>query len=84
MDVRLSSNLSAPLIKQLPHSVRTPKLPYDAHQWCNENIGVRFDIIDNKEGTWTTFWSGHTSPKTYDWYFKNEEDAVLFTLRWAK
>lgn len=60
----------------------SPRDVYDAQSWCEENFGEHWDILDNKKGTWCSFWSGYGDPTKYDWHFVNERDSLLFMLRW--
>jgi hypothetical protein len=50
--------------------------------WCEERLGKRWSVVDNREGTWCCFWSGKMNPSTYRFQFKNEQDAILFSLIW--
>jgi hypothetical protein len=65
----------------------------DATEWCEENCGSQYDTLlnhpdMNHNGTWTKFWAGlfnddeQTEP-LYDFSFKHEKDAILFSLRWS-
>jgi hypothetical protein len=54
-----------------------------ATQWCIEQFGKRWDVIDNRDGTWCCFWAGREKFGSYKWHFENECDAIWFTLRWA-
>jgi hypothetical protein len=56
---------------------------YEVIAWCMEKFGERWNVIDNRNGTWACFWGGVNDPVIYDWYFLNEQDALLFTLKWA-
>lgn len=57
------------------HDIRA----YQIINWLTENFGRQWGIDYNK-GTWQFLWSGEST--TYDASFANEEDAVLFSLRW--
>lgn len=57
-------------------------------EWCKQQFGDRWSVIDNRQGVWRCFWtrklkSGEYDRSVYEWSFKNEKDAILFTLRWA-
>lgn len=69
-------------MKEFPYIVTTKKLKHEADQWCTKNIGERWFAVGRKTGNWTCFWAGRDDPKSYRWYFKNEKDAVMFSLRW--
>jgi hypothetical protein len=60
--------------------INNPEWPL-AQEWCEENIGpfgeqwykLGIDILGFLDGPkWQT-----------EWYFKREQDAVLFQLKWA-
>jgi len=71
---------------QLPYDVLISKENHrDAEQWCREHWGKRWGAIDNKKGIWCCFWAGFRGPNAgkYRFSFRNEADAVLFTLRWS-
>lgn len=73
-------------MKDLPHKVITSKKVFgSAKQWCEERLGPRWEATGYKQGRWCVFWSGIYSknPGTYEWFFENDKDAVLFALRWA-
>ena len=57
-------------------------------EWCKQQFGDRWSVTDNRQGVWRCFWtrklkSGEYDRSVYEWSFKNEKDAILFTLRWA-
>lgn len=68
-----------------PHVFLLPKLhnQWEADAWCTEKFGKRWSAIDNRTGTWCCFWAGGEKPGHYRWYFTNEQDVVLFLLRWS-
>ena len=71
-------------LKDFPYSVVTSKsVCYDATKWCEQYIGSRWEPIHYKTGCWAVFWAGAKMPKKYEWFFKHEKDAVLFSLRWS-
>ena len=60
--------------------------------WCHECFGKRFSIVDRpvdrpkfgRDGTWQCTHDGRDRDRvTYIFSFDHEQDAVLFTLRWA-
>lgn len=72
-------------IKQLPYEVYIDKHAHrHAAEWCKERWGKQWEVIDNREGTWSCFWAGTRGPNAekYRYLFENEEDAIMFTLRW--
>ena len=50
-----------------------------AKSWCHENIGKDW-WIDSTDGVWS--WQVGKDLTT-EFQFKNEQDAVLFALRWS-
>lgn len=72
-------------LKEFPFHILLPKMKnhWEATSWCEKNFGPRWEAIGYREGNWCTFWRGRDVPGSYDWYFKNERDYVLFTLRWV-
>ena len=70
-------------MKDLPYTVITKKLGHATEQWCVDNIGERWFAVGRKTGNWTCFWAGKDNPKYYNWHFRNEKDAVFFSLRWS-
>jgi hypothetical protein len=53
-----------------------------AVEWCKEKFGPRWEAIGYREGTWCTFWQGRGVPGSYEWFFLNEQDYLMFTLKW--
>lgn len=51
--------------------------------WCREQFGERFNLSTNVPGKWQVFWNSGEPGESYTWYFKREEDAALFALRWV-
>ena len=51
--------------------------------WCTEQFGKRWSAIDHRDGKWCCFWGGRENFGHYCWHFSNEEDLILFLLRWA-
>lgn len=70
-------------MKDLPFKIVTKKLGIEAEKWCSSNVGERWFAVGRKTGVWTCFWAGRDAPKNYFWYFKNEKDAMMFTLVWV-
>lgn len=61
------------------------KNQWEIDEWCTKHFGKRWSVTDNREGVWCCFWRGFRSPGPghYEWLFENEEDAIMFSLRWA-
>lgn len=77
----ISYHNSLPYVIALPKNSHTWKM----EEWCIEKFGERWNAIDYRQGKWCVFWRGYRvteCPGGYDWLFKNEQDAMLFTLRW--
>ena len=58
---------------------------YQAADWCQQRWGKRWSTIDNRQGVWCCFWLGTRGPNSgkYIYHFKNEQDAIVFSLRWS-
>lgn len=74
-------------IKKLEHRVVLQGIgsreAAQAAQWCSLRFGLRYSPIDNRQGRWCCFWLGiRSSAGGYEWFFSDEQDAVLFSLRW--
>lgn len=69
-------------MKDLPYTILTKKLGYAAEKWCDDNIGERWSAIGRKTGNWTCFYASDIDSKSYRWHFKNEKDAIWFSLKW--
>lgn len=56
----------------------------EAAQWCREQYGERWQATGrgNRQGVWTVFWAGRDSFSMYRFCFVNEQDMILFILRW--
>jgi hypothetical protein len=48
-------------------------------RWCEEQFGKQWSSL-NTDGVWTEL-PRHVGCR--EWYFKNEKDAVLFSLRYS-
>lgn len=66
------------------YRILAPKIErqWEATEWCTQQFGTRWSAVDNIEGTWCCFWRGRENVGMYEWYFQNEKDAMLFSLRW--
>jgi hypothetical protein len=73
-------------MKDLPYKVITSKRVVEqARQWCEQELGERWVATQNHNGRWCVFWAGFRSknPGTYEWFFEDEQDAMMFALRWT-
>lgn len=68
------------------HIVLSPYKPPTKHwheaRWCEEKFGERWNPIDNRKGIWRCFWGGPDMKNVYKFEFRNEQDAVFFSLTW--
>jgi hypothetical protein len=39
--------------------------------------------VDHRDGCWCYFWCGPRDHEYYKFHFRNQEDAVMFALRWS-
>jgi hypothetical protein len=77
--------------RHLPYEIILPKQSGDhfwaMQQWCFTHFGARWSPISRipaeQHGRWTVLWDGPDNYKSYRWHFRTEQDAVVFTLRWA-
>lgn len=70
-------------IKSPKHEVILSKENHwEQSDWCTKKFGKRWNVVDNRSGTWCCFWAGRESFGDYRWCFTNEQDMVLFLLRW--
>jgi hypothetical protein len=73
-------------MRDLPHKVITSKQVVEqAKRWCEEQFGQRWEATGYRQGRWCVFWGGMRTriPGSYEWYFQNEQDALMFALRWS-
>ena len=76
---------------KLPYEIVLPKMNgehlWSMQQWCLAQFGVQWNAVSRdpaeRSGRWTVLWCGPSDNKSYRWHFKNEQDAVVFTLRWS-
>ena len=71
----------------LDHSVYvTMKGPdrYRRQAWCEKHLGPRYDLLENPEGVWALYWAGIDRMREEEFRFKNEADAIMFTLRFVQ
>jgi hypothetical protein len=72
-------------INHLDYEVHTPReVVEDAKAWCYQQWGTRWEALGNRSGTWSVFWAGRGIPGYYRWHFATEQQALMFTLKWAK
>lgn len=72
---------------QFKHTVSCTVKPQAALTWCVEQFGPRWEATGCRTGVWAVFWGGFrrldwANGATYDWHFLNEQDAMLFSLKW--
>lgn len=74
------------MIAKFDYTITVGKSRGDKHweqtKWCEEKFGKRWCAIENRGGVWRCFWGGRSIPGVYKWDFKNEKDAMLFSLTW--
>lgn len=69
--------------RDFPYHTVTGKVNHwEATDWCERQFGERWSVVDNRNGVWCCFWAGRSIPGSYDWYFLNEQDYLMFTLKW--
>ena len=52
-------------------------------QWCDEQFGLRWNCLDNRSGRWAVFWAGRVHTDQYRFCFAQEQDMLMFILRWS-
>jgi len=73
-------------MRDLPHQVYINKQQHrEAREWCQQQWGQGWSVLDNRRGTWCCFWAGTRGPYRgmYEYSFHNEQDALMFALRWS-
>ena len=69
------------------HRILLPKSEdqWQISYWCKEQFGPRWSVTENRQGRWCCFWRGlrETDFSMYEWLFVNEQDALLFALKWS-
>jgi hypothetical protein len=56
---------------------------YNINNWCSETFGPTWNVVNNRDGKWACRWDGHDGfGSKYRWNFKQETDAIIFTLKW--
>jgi len=72
------------IMSHFPHSIRIHKSrARSADWWCEQHLGPRWNVMDNRTGTWCCFWAGSSDFEYYDFYFLNERDMVWASLKWS-
>lgn len=74
-----------------PHSILTACEPSESEEWCIEKFGSRWSGISNRDGVWAVFWKVRKvgvdrvpgERDIWQYFFKREEDAALFVLKWS-
>ena len=62
--------------------VLEPDLYKEAYAWCEKNLPKK-DGVHWSERRWFTSGAWDSKKYYYHFYFKEIEDAVLFSLRWS-
>lgn len=70
-------------MRQLTYEVIIPsEHSRGAGVWCEQQFGKRWSPLDCRDGAWAMFWAGVDMHKNYRFCFAEEQDAMLFSLRW--
>ena len=71
--------------RTLEHSVLIDaKKHRDAGKWCLAQFGKRWEAIGkNTDGSWTMFWAGRNDHEKYIFHFVEEQDKLMYILKWA-
>jgi hypothetical protein len=51
--------------------------------WCGDQFDRPWQAVDNRDGRWCYFWCGPSDHAYYRFHFRDQEDAVMFALRWS-
>lgn len=71
-------------MNQLQYSVQIHKSKHhEAEKWCKQNLGPRWEVTGNRNGTWCCFWAGRENFGCYNYHFANERDMVWFSLKFT-
>lgn len=69
--------------KHLDHEVLIHKDNHvPAGQWCEEQLGQRWEAVGYRSGRWCMFWAGRNDFDKYRFCFATEHDLMWFKLRW--
>jgi len=52
-------------------------------EWCESEMGPCYDMRYNREGKWMCGWGGPKESHSYRFVIRDQEDAVMFALRWS-
>lgn len=55
----------------------------DAMTWCEQHLGERYSVVDNRAGKWALYWAGRDNFDMYRCCFVDEKDMMWFILRWT-
>ena len=55
-----------------------------AQEWCQEQLGRRWEAIGYRTGVWAVFWAGRGHTDQYRFCFARERDMLMFVLRWIQ
>ena len=70
--------------RKLEHSILIDSKKHrDAKDWCLTQFGKRWKAIDDTDGGWTMFWAGREHHDKYIFHFVEEQDKLMFILRWS-
>jgi hypothetical protein len=70
--------------EKFPYSIGLDQsLIRPATVWCQNQYGPRYHIIDYRSGTWSCLWNGFKGNHDYNFYFRHQGDAVMFSLKWG-
>ena len=70
--------------RKLKHSILIDSKKHrDAEDWCLTQFGKRWKAIDDTDGAWTMFWAGQDQHDKYIFHFVEEQDKLMFILKWA-
>ena len=54
-----------------------------AKVWGEQQFGPRQSLLDVRSGRWTVFWAGPHMPEKYKFFFADEQDLLMFALKWT-
>ena len=70
--------------RKLEHSILIDSKKHRAAEdWCLTQFGKRWKAIDDTDGVWTMFWAGREHHDKYIVHFVEEQDKLMFILRWS-
>lgn len=72
-------------IYTLPSKTTNNVSIWNMKQWCLEMFGPRWGVIEEKDisrdGRWQVLYN--VEQRGYCWYFRREEDLMLFVLKYG-